>query len=192
MKKIDRNSIDTLALYHAEMSKPYRKANDSGRVGKCAEVALKSYINPNSSITSKVTSQFKTYDLYFMGDNKKRVSLEIKTACGELAQTEDEDVSLTVNDIYPKASYILYCPEIAENIPMEDQFFVFERSAFIDMITSYNGKGSILRTKTATNGKTTLSLQSFYCSTRLKASKKIANHIWDCCYNQPTVKEWLA
>ena len=172
---------------------------DDGAKGKSAEIAVKCYINPNSKVNGYVTPQGKAYDI-FVRENKKQSNIEIKLACGELAIIDEpsESVMEMISSVYPKSTYIVYCPEIDDNIPMEKQFFVFSRDEFIAMCESYDGRGSIVRIKTPTNnngyserGAYRLSFQSFRSEGRPKASAKIAEHIWDCCYNQPTVEQWL-
>lgn len=197
MLKVTKNEVDTLAIFKAEMAK--KSKVDDGAKGKSAEVALKSYINPNSKIKNFVTSQQKSYDIFVM-ENGKRANIEIKTACGELAIIDEpsESIMEMISSVYPKSTYIAYCPEVVDNIPMEKQFFMFSRDEFIAMCESYNGRGSIVRIKTPTNntqyserGAYRLSFQSFRSEGRPKASAKIAEHIWDWCYNQPTVEEWI-
>lgn len=192
MTKTNRGKIDTLTIYQCEMSKKSRV--DDGARGKSAEVALKNFINPNSRVKGCVTPQARTYDI-FVREDRKQVNIEIKTACGELAITNELKKSVTemISSIYPKSTYIAYCPEIDDDIPMEKQFFMFSRDSFIEMCESYSGRGSIVRIKTPTNntGAYRLSFQSFHSEGRPKASAKIAEHIWDCCYNQPTVEEWI-
>ena len=197
MATISRKSIDTLAIYLREMAK--KSKIDDGAKGKSAEIAVKYYINPNSKMNGFVTPQAKNFDI-FVRENKKQANAEIKTSCGELAIIDEpsESIMEMISSVYPKSTYIIYCPEVVDNIPMEKQFFVFSRDAFIDMLESYDGRGSIVRIKTPTNnseysecGKYRLSIQSFKSEGRPNASAKIAEHIWNCCYNQPTVEEWL-
>ena len=197
MAKFNRSSIDTLAIYRCEMSK--KSKVDDGARGKSAEIAVKSYINPDSKIKSYVTPQAKNFDI-FVREDKKQANIEIKTACGELAIIDElkDSIMEMISSVYPKSTYIVYCPEVVDNIPMERQFFVFSRDEFIDMIESYDGRGSIVRIKTPTNnteyserGAYRLSFQSFRSEGRPKASAKIAEHIWDCCYNQPTLEQWI-
>ena len=197
MAKFNRSSIDTLAIYRCEMSK--KSKIDDGAKGKSAEIAVKSYINPNSKVKSYVTPQAKDFDI-FVREDKKQANIEIKTACGELAIIDElkDSIMEMISSVYPKSTYIIYCPEVVDNIPMEQQFFVFSRDEFIDMCESYDGRGSIVRVKTPTNnteyserGAYRLSFQSFRSEGRPKASAKIAEHIWDCCYNQPTLEQWI-
>ena len=197
MAKFNRSSIDTLAIYRCEMSK--KSKVDDGAKGKSAEIAVKSYINPNSKIKSFVTPQAKNFDI-FVREDGKQANMEIKTACGELAIIDElkDSIMEMISSVYPKSTYIVYCPEVVDNIPMEKQFFVFSRDEFITMCESYDGRGSIVRIKTPTNnteyserGAYRLSFQSFRSEGRPKASAKIAEHIWDCCYNQPTLEQWI-
>lgn len=197
MAKTNRKSIDTIAIYRSEMAK--KSKIDDGARGKSAEIAVKCYINPNSRIKDYVTPQAKPFDI-FVRENRKQANIEIKTACGELAIIDEpsDSISEMIASVYPKSTYIIYCPEVVDNIPMEQQFFVFTRDKFIAMCESYDGRGSIVRIKTPSNnsaysahGKYRLSFQSFRSEGRPKASAKIADHIWDWCYNQPTVEEWI-
>lgn len=194
MLKFDRSKIDTLAIYRCEMAK--KSKIDDGAKGKSSEIAVKCYINPNSKVNGYVTPQGKAFDI-FVRENKKQANIEIKIACGELAIIDEpsESIMEMISSVYPKSTYIVYCPEIDDNIPMEKQFFVFSRDEFIAMCESYGGRGSIVRIKTPTNSTESsayrLSFQSFRSEGRPKASAKIAEHIWDCCYNQPTVEEWV-
>ena len=197
MAKFNRSSIDTLAIYRCEMSK--KSKIDDGAKGKSAEIAVKSYINPNSKVKSYVTPQAKDFDI-FVREDKKQANIEIKTACGELAIIDElkDSIMEMISSVYPKSTYIIYCPEVVDDIPMEKQFFVFSRDEFIAMCESYDGRGSIVRVKTPTNnteyserGAYRLSFQSFRSEGRPKASAKIAEHIWDCCYNQPTLEQWI-
>ena len=197
MAKFNRSSIDTLAIYRCEMAK--KSKVDDGAKGKSAEIAVKSYINPNSKVKSYVTPQAKDFDI-FVREDRKQANIEIKTACGELAIIDElkDSIMEMISSVYPKSTYIVYCPEVVDNIPMEQQFFVFSRDEFITMCESYDGRGSIVRVKTPTNnteyserGAYRLSFQSFRSDGRPKASAKIAEHIWDCCYNQPTLEQWI-
>lgn len=191
MAKTSRKKIDTLAIYRCEMAK--KSKIDDGAKGKSAEIALKNFINPNSKIKGYVTPQAKAYDI-FVRENRKQVNIEIKTACGELAIIDELNDSIMemISSVYPKSTYIAYCPEVDDDIPMEKQFFMFSRDEFIAMCESYNGRGSIVRIKTPTNTSAyRLSFQSFRSNGRPKASARIADHIWDCCYNQPTIEEWI-
>ena len=197
MAKFNRSSIDTLAIYRCEMAK--KSKVDDGAKGKSAEIAVKCYINPNSKIKGYVTPQAKDFDI-FVREDRKQANIEIKTACGELAIIDElkDSIMEMISSVYPKSTYIIYCPEVMDNIPMEKQFFVFSRDEFIAMCESYDGRGSIVRIKTPTNnteyserGAYRLSFQSFQSEGRPKASAKIAEHIWDCCYNQPTLEQWI-
>lgn len=197
MAKFNRSSINTLAIYRCEMAK--KSKVDDGAKGKSAEVAVKYYINPNSKLNGFVTPQAKNFDI-FVREDRKQANVEVKTACGELAIIDElkDSIMEMISSVYPKSTYIVYCPEVVDNIPMEQQFFVFSRDEFIAMCESYDGRGSIVRIKTPTNnteyserGAYRLSFQSFRSEGRPKASAKIAEHIWDCCYNQPTLEQWI-
>lgn len=158
---------------------------DDGIIGKVFEIVLREFIQPFSKRNNeRVTPSKSTYGDLRLGNTTK---IEIKSACGELGEGS------TYSDILPKADLVIYCPEVSAEIPVQDQAFVFTRSDFIAMLEGYNGRGSAVRFgKTATNGAQKIAIQSFYAETRKSASKKIAAHLWNECYNHVTVSEWLA
>ena len=178
-------NINTIEIMREEIAK--RKSTDKGATGKAFEIAVRWFAQPRSKRNGAVTRQYTTY-----GDMRKRnsdghyFSIEIKTGSGELA-----DGCATIDEIYPKASHVIYCPEVELGIPAEKQGFVFTRNEFIQMLKSYPGRGQLIRTKTNTQGATKVTLQSFRTKTQPKASQPIADYLWDCCYNQPTVEQFF-
>ena len=184
-------TVDTRKVFAEYLAQ--KKATDDGARGKAFEVAIRKFLQPTSKRVGVTYAHASYGDLRLkMGD--KYIKVEVKSACGELATISAEDFELdaSANGILPKADIIIYCPEVADNIQMEEQSFVFTRNEFIDMVNSYGGRGSILRTKYASREQGyRISFQSFRAETRPKASKPIADHIWDCCYNQPTVADWI-
>ena len=182
--------MNTLQIYHDFLVK--KKVTDDGAKGKAFEVAIRKFIQPTSK-REGVTHANASYGDMRLKLDGSWVKVEIKTACGELATIEcDDESAITFSAILPKADYVIYCPEINDNIPMEQQGFVFTRDEFLEMIASYSGRGAILRTKPASrDAGFRISFQSFRADSRPKASAPIANHIWDCCYNQPTVADWV-
>ena len=164
------------------------KSNDCGAIGKAFELATHLFITPTSNV-ERATKAGTWYGDILKTVDGERMRIEVKTGCGELAVIDSGE--FTENDLLVKADLIIYCPEFSNNVPVEQQGFVFTRNEFLEMINSYSGSGSLLRVKPATKGGLRVSFQSFYSETRKKASKKIANHIWDNCYNQPTVEEFF-
>lgn len=165
-----------------ESGKEYRA--DDGIIGKVFEIVLREYIQPFSRRNNeRVTPQKSTYCDMRIGNAGK---VEIKSACGEIGEGTE------FSDILPRADYVIYCPEVDPNIALENQAFVFTREQFIDMLKNYPGSGSAVRFgKSSTNGAAKIAIQSFYAETRKGASKKMANHLWDCCFDKPTVAEWV-
>lgn len=192
MKAIDK--INTVELFqelgNREFTNRPNAVNDDGLNGKLLEMTLKIFKASGNKTSWTVTPSNRSY-----GDttysNKRlgisRARLEIKSACGELGEGNIIDLTR----ILPRADYVVYCPEIDERLPLESQSFVFTRAEFLEIITSYKGKGQVIRTKRSTKGKWLLSFQSFFSEGRPTSSKKLANHIWDCCYAKPTFQEWL-
>ena len=188
---MNRQEIDTRALYAQALAK--YADNDSGASGKALEIALRYYIQPNSKRNGHVTSNNTSYnDLRMRVENERGKAysrIEIKSSCGELGMTDSVD---DLPSLLKGADYVLYAPEVNPSIAMEEQTFVFTRSEFISFITGYPGRGQLLRSKVATDGSARVSFQSFYSESRPKASKPISEYIWDTCYEQPTVSQWLA
>lgn len=164
------NSNDIMLLYLMRNNNPA----DSGLVNKAFECGVRSYISRKPVYTVK--SQGKT-DITFTLDGK-RYTCEIKTACGEVETAE-------------KNQYIIYCPLVDLSQLAETQAFVFTREEWKAFLNGYTGRGKFLRYD-AKRGH--YHIQSFYGSetVRPKASKPIANYIWECCYNQPTLAEFLS
>ena len=150
-----------------------KNPSDTGLCGKAFEIAIRAYI---SNRTPKaVKSQGKT-DIRFSA-NGKRFTCEIKSACGEI-------------DTAGNSQYIIYAPTVDINEPAEEQGFVFTRDEWKAFINGYTGRGKFTRYN-AERGTT--HIQSFYVSDtiRPKASKPIANYIWDVCLGQPMVEDFF-
>jgi hypothetical protein len=158
---------------------------DSGIVGKAFEVVVREYIQPYSKRNNGHASrQFTGYGDMRIGNT---IKVEIKSACGELGEGYE------YSDILPLANYVIYCPEVSFDVPIEQQAFVFTRNDFITMLSNYPGRGSLVRFgKKATNGSMKIAIQSFYSETRKGASKALASYLWDACYEQPTISDWIS
>lgn len=155
--------------------------SDDGRIGKSWELAVREYVQPRSGRTGKVSHNYTWYsDMKKKSESGNYWKFEIKSACGEL-------------DNIDKADFIIYCPEVDIHILPEKQGFVIPTSDFLQLLegVGYSGKGQITRQKTSTSGKIVKSFQSFYSNGRPKASKKLADYIWDFCYNYPVVEEFF-
>jgi len=166
------------SLFKANLN--YFDSSDDGRVGKAYEVTIRNLIQPKSRRIG-VTRQFAWY-----GDMRKHnYNYEIKTGCCELVKLENDEIDLW--KIFPKMDFIIYCPEVDENVNILQQGYVFTREDFIDMLISYAGKGKIIRTKTGTHGGIKITLQSFFSENRQKSSRKIRKYIDNCCECQPDI-----
>lgn len=146
----------------------------TGILGKCFECAVKELLSGRHR--TKIRPQGKT-DAYFTfktEDKRKCVTVEIKTACGEI-------------DYCTKSQYIIYAPEVNLIDDIEEMGFVFTREEWVNFINGYTGRGKF--TRVTPDGKT--HIQSFYSTTRPKASKPIADYIWNACFDQPTIAQWI-
>jgi len=156
------------------------KESDDGKIGKTCEIVLRHYLTPSSKRLGISPNNVWYGDLKKLKADGKYCKIEIKTACGELQKISNSDI-------------MMYCPVVDFNIPLELQFFTIPRNDFLQIMNkeNYSGTGQVIRTKRSTNNTIVKSFQSFWCETRLSASKKLANYIWDSCYNFPVVREWL-
>ena len=148
---------------------------DNGKVGKAAELTIRHLTSGKTQSRVKAQGKFDAYVTYKSEDGRKSVTLEIKTACGDIATAT-------------RSQYIAYCPEVDERISLENQFFVFTREQWTEFVEGYTGRGKFLRLDKA--GR--LHIQSFRSTSRPKASQPIADYIWNTCYEMPTYCEWLA
>jgi len=150
-------------------------AND-GAVGAAVELAVKSYLFGKRC--TKVQSKGKK-DAYFTieldGDKRRKVTLEIKTACGRI-------------DDCAASQFVVYWPEPMDDCDVEDSAVVFSKAEWHDFVNGYTGRGSFVRT--ASDGAHIQSFRGLLSGVRPKASLPIANYIYDVCDNQPTLAEW--
>jgi len=156
------------------------KVEDDGKVGKTCEIVVRHFLSPTSRRMGISSSNVWYADTKIWNKILKKYELvEIKQACGELQKIDICDI-------------MMYCPVVDFNIPLEMQFFVIPKDDFLQIMSkeNYSGSGQVIRTKKSTNNTIVKSFQSFWCETRKKSSKKLANYIWDSCYNFPVVSEW--
>ena len=155
-----------------------RKDTDTGRVGRAFELVVRSCVHmrveKNIYHTDAVDMVSSVIGKYFGLGRSARC--EIKTACGELPERE--------------VDCVIYCPLVEDCFPMTEQAYVFTWEAWNEMLSGYSGRGSLIHVN-AIRG--TRHIQSFYGSesVRPKASKPIANYLWECCNGQPTVADIL-
>ena len=151
----------------------YANEKDSGAIGKAFECAIREYLSGRP--VQRVKAQGKT-DAYFSftcEGKRKQVTVEIKTACGEIETCD-------------RSQFIIYCPEVATDCEAEAQGYVFSRDEWRAFINGYTGRGSF--TRASSRGH--LHIQSFYSAGRPTASKPMARYIWETCTERPTVEEW--
>jgi len=153
-----------------------RENDPFGRKGDSFEIAIRSLLSKRR--VHKVKREGAP-DL-IITRNGQRISIEIKTACG------------TVNDTY-KADYVIYCPDVDITYPAEMQGYVFTQKEWRAFLNGYTGRGKFLKENRERN---TVNIQSFYVSEEIrpKASKPIANYIWNSVFEMPMVcdmEEWI-
>lgn len=150
-------------------------AND-GADGAAVELAVKSYLFGRT--VTKVQSRGKK-DAYFTvmldGDSKRKVTIEIKTACGRI-------------DDCAASQFIVYWAEPDAFADVEFSAVVFTKEEWKDFVSGYTGRGSFVRH--AADGDHIQSFRGLLSGARPKASKPIAEYIYSVCENQPTLAEW--
>ena len=153
----------------------YVNAND-GAVGAACELAVKSYLFGKR--VTKVQTRGKR-DAYFTieldGDKRRKVTIEIKTACGRI-------------DDCASSQFIVYWAEPDADTDIEDSAVVFSKSEWRAFVGGYTGRGSFVRM--AADGAHIQSFRGLLSGARPKASLPIANYIYECCAEQPTLAEW--
>ena len=172
MKKetFTRRQVRAINDFNEELAK--KKATDLGGIGDAFEVAIhrlltgKRYEVKGYGLVDCITKQLTS----------ESSKVEIKTACG--GQIEN-----TFN-----ADFVIYCPLVNNDIEFSRQAFVFNNAQWLDFLNGYHSTkgGKLLRFNKVRN---TYQIQSFYGSetVRPRASKTLANYIWEYCYNMPTL-----
>ena len=156
----------------------YTNPDDKGAAGKLFEVACRSYTSGRAVTAIKTAGKVDAFITYADAETGKRVSVrtEYKTGSGELKP-----------ELF-KADIIVYCPEVTFDIEAEDQAFVFTRDEFRAMLDNYPGRGKLVRYNSK-RGVT--QIQQFRTETSPTASAPMAAYLWECCYNKPTLREWI-
>lgn len=156
------------------LANTYTNEADTGRFGKAFECATRSALSGRRVDHIKEQGKHDAYFSFKVGEKRKQVTVEIKTACGEIATAH-------------KSQFIIYCPEVNPELDCMEQGAVFTREEWTAFVNGYTGRGSFTRV----NSRGELHIQSFRSTGRPKASKPIADYIWESCLSQPTVAEWL-
>ena len=151
----------------------YANENDKGANGKAFECAIREFFAHRSVKAIKSQGKADCYFTYTENGKTCKVTVEIKTACGEIATAH-------------KSQYIIYCPEVDVEMEAECQGYVFSRQEWVEFVNGYTGRGSFTRV----NSRGELHIQSFRSEGRPKASKPIAEYIWETCMEKPTAEEW--
>lgn len=151
-------------------------AANSGAVGSAVELAVKSYLF-NKTVT-RVQSRGKT-DAYFtvlIGDKKRKVTIEVKTACGRI-------------DHCSASQYIIYWPEPMDDVDVENAAVVFSRDEWERFVNGYTGRGKFINVRK--DGEAHIqSFRGLLSGVRPAASVPIAEYIYSVCDTMPTLAEW--
>lgn len=150
-------------------------AKDTGVNGRAFEMSIREYFSGRPVKGVKAQGKRDAYFTFKTEGGRKKRTVEIKTACG-------------IIDTIETAQYIVYCPEVDIFTPAELQGYVFSREQWVTFVNGYTGRGQFTRV----NSRGEKHIQSFRSATRPKASKPIADYIWNSCFDMPTVAEWVA
>jgi hypothetical protein len=101
------------------------KGTDSGANGKAAYQYLAGYIADSLPDVQILMENVKS-ELILIRDNEETV-LVIKTGCTNLG-TKDYNEQW---QLLPGVDYVLYAPDVIPDLPVEDQFRLFEKDAFV-------------------------------------------------------------
>ena len=153
----------------------YTNEKDSGRLGKAFECAIREYLSGRTVTKVKAQGKIDAYFSFTSENKRKKVTVEIKTACGEIETCD-------------RSQFIIYCPEVITDCDAQAQGYVFSRDQWVAFVNGYTGRGSFTRA----SARGHLHIQSFRSDSRPKASKPIAEYIWATCTELPTVEEWKA
>lgn len=153
----------------------YSNCKDDGIKGKASECCLNSVRTGRLYVRVKSQNKHDGYKTIVIDGKRYQVTIEYKTACGEITDCE-------------KSDYIVYSPEVDTTTNGYDCFYVFTREQWKKFINGYPGRGQMLRYDR--NGG--YNIQSFRAPTRPNASRPLAEYIWSTCKNQPTFREWCA
>lgn len=162
-----------MTIINSYLSNNYTNANDSGAIGKAFECAIREYLSGRSVSGVKAQGKADAYFSFKVEGKRKQVTVEIKTACGEVEMAD-------------RSQFIIYCPEVDVNTEAEAQGYVFTREEWRAFLNGYTGRGAFLRHSSRGHDH----IQSFRSAGRPKASKPIADYIWATCKAQPTVEVW--
>lgn len=154
-----------------------RSAKSDGAPNEAVEMAVRSYTG--GKLVSYVKPNGKK-DMYvsFKADNGKRrsVTVEIKTACGNIEDCE-------------ACQYVAYWAEPDPYADVEYSVVIFSREEWHAFLNGYTGRGSLIRN--AKDGRHIQSFRGINSGARPKASLPLANYIYEACEAQPTLAEWL-
>lgn len=147
---------------------------DSGKIGKAYEMGMREYFSHRKTLKVKPQGKIDAYVTFWIEGMKKEVTVEIKTACGDIGTAD-------------KSQFIIYCPDVDVSIEPEKQGYVFSRKEWREFVNGYTGRGAFTRTDKVGRKH----IQSFRSTGRPKASKPIAEYIWSACEKQPTAENWI-
>lgn len=151
---------------------------NSGAVGSAVELAVKSYLFGKTVKTVQSKGKTDAYFTVFIGDSKRKVTVEVKTACGRI-------------DHCSKSQYIVYWPEPMEDASVEHSAVVFSREQWEAFVNGYTGRGKFVNVRK--DGEAHIqSFRGLLSGVRPAASVPIAEYIYSVCDTMPTLAEWKA
>jgi len=174
LKALANNSLSALSIILFNYLLEWFAYDECGKTGYAYEVTIRSIlanrlvktvkVNGFYDLTSRLFKKF--YNLDYLP------TVEVKHACCAIPKNV--------------VDFVVYVPMVNEYENIINQAYVFNWNEWLEMLGGYNGRGQLLKDNSSRNQ---INIQSFYGSetVRPKASKPIANYLWNCCKEKSTV-----
>ena len=178
LKKRFGGDVSAVAVYLFQWLVDYLENDTCGKVGKAYELTIRSIL-ANRLIETLVINRHYDLKSKFLGEYYglgRDAIVEVKHACCILPDTRGLD-------------FVIYVPEVDETTNAIEQAYVFSVDDWESMLNGYDGRGQL--TKANSRDASLRNIQSFRSETRPKASKPIAEYLWNTCYDMETLADIL-
>lgn len=164
----------------------YTKAydlHDKGAIGKLIDVLVRDYANVQTTARDYVCRPQGMNDFQIKA-NERMISVEIKSGAGDHCADYNPYHADGIRQIF-KGKMLAFCPEYDSKMPIEKQTFMFTCDEWHDMLEEYGAKWYKNPKLDALRGTYTVALNTW------QTSKTKSEYIFDKCYEQPTLEQWL-
>ena len=172
--------------------KNYTNEQDNGKNGKNAEVAVRYYLNPKTTLDGCNPLGKDDIQLYDKITGKRLV-IEVKTGSGTLDYNASrfdlsQDAQAHVESLLVGIDLIAYAPEYNGPDTVGEDYWMFTREQFIGYLQGYTTKtgkpADMVKYTNKSTGKA-INLQEMN-------SQPKQNYLWATLENLPTLGEWKA